>query len=312
MSMPGSIDPPGQAQGQAQGQAPIIMNQESLRYLGAVIAESVSKSQDVVKPTKFKGGNVKDPEKLFVFIYEMEEYAEARNISLGGSELTRLCAKYLTGEALIWYKASQFKFDRYPWNKFCDTLKDRYLDARFEAQQLRNLTHGIQKRDVKSYSDDFIQRARYVRSEWKDPTLLKEFYYSGLKPEIKASLVTEAADDRYGLDDLMLKAQQIDEIRYKEGRRNQSPSHKDRNQFRSNFKGGNRSGGEERGVDADGDIIMANLMQSKKLSWTERKFLKQNNACYTCYRVGHKSFDCPYRKDNKKNPPKQTNKSDLN
>ena len=86
MSMPGSIDPPGQA----QGQAPIIMNQESLRYLGAVIAESVTKSQDVVKPTKFKGGNVKDPEKLFVFIYEMEEYAEARNISLGG-ELTSLC-----------------------------------------------------------------------------------------------------------------------------------------------------------------------------------------------------------------------------
>ncbi|KHC77405.1 hypothetical protein MGS_03339 [Candida albicans P78042] len=80
----------------------------------------------------------------------------------------------------------------------------------------------------------------------------------------------------------------------------------------TNFKGGNRSGGEERGVDADGDIIMANSMQSKKLSWTERKFLKQNNACYTCYRVGHKSFDCPYRKDNKKNPPKQTNKSDLN
>ena len=80
----------------------------------------------------------------------------------------------------------------------------------------------------------------------------------------------------------------------------------------TNFKGGNRSGGEERGIDADGDTIMANLMQSKKLSWTERKFLKQNNACYTCYRVGHKSFDCPYRKDNKKNPPKQTNKSDLN
>ncbi|KAL1577141.1 hypothetical protein V4U94_004129 [Candida albicans] len=52
----------------------------------------------------------------------------------------------------------------------------------------------------------------------------------------------------------------------------------------TNFKGGNRSGGEERGIDADGDTIMANSMQSKKLSWTERKFLKQNNACYTCYR----------------------------
>ena len=45
MSMPGSIDPPGQA----QGQAPIIMNQESLRYLGAVIAESVTKSQDLTR-----------------------------------------------------------------------------------------------------------------------------------------------------------------------------------------------------------------------------------------------------------------------
>lgn len=288
------------------------MNQESLRYLGSVIAESVSKGNDVVKTTKFKGGISDDPEILFVFIYEMEDYAESRNMDVGGKELTRLSARYLTGEALIWYKTSKFIFEQYPWPKFVDELKNRYLDTRFESGQLRKLTHGTQKRDVKSYADEFMKTARYVRTEWTDPSLLKEFFYSGLKTEIKTALVTEAVDERCTLLDLITKAQQIDEIRFKEGKRSNAQFYDNKNQFRSNFNNSSRAGGNERTVDAEGDTIMANLMQSKKLSWSERQFLSQNDMCFNCRQPGHKSYSCPYKNNYKKNPPQLGNKSDLN
>ncbi|RCK54427.1 hypothetical protein Cantr_04375 [Candida viswanathii] len=282
---------------------PPLMNADIAKLIGDAVAagvkEGLAAREDNRNPKEFKG-DLKDADKLFVFICEVETYGTRVGNSLEGNGLTLYASRYLGGSALLWFNMSQLELKDQPWSKFKQTLKEQFLSATFEDDMATKLMHNKQRTSVRAYAEEFMRISRYVRPEWANQELLKMLFCKGLKPQVQVGTLEASKDPNVTLGELMTRAQRVDAIVYRAGAA-RTPASRNPG-YSSGFVPGTVSSGPA--IDADGDTVMSlAVMAPKKMTPKERRFLVANGGCFCCRKLGHRSYSCPYKnKFGKKDP----------
>ncbi|RCK67514.1 hypothetical protein Cantr_02306 [Candida viswanathii] len=257
---------------------PPLMNAEIAKLIGEAVAaglkEGLAVREDNRHPKEFKG-ELKDADKLFVFLYEVETYGTRVGHALEGNGLTLYASRYLGGSALLWFNMSQMEFKEQPWSTFKQTLKRQFLSATFEDDMANKLMTVKQRTSVRAYSEEFMRITRYVRTEWLNPDVLKLLFVRGLKPNVQLGALEASKDPNISLGELITKAQRVDTIVYRAASVQTSPSHA--SGYSSDFVPSTGSAGSV--IDAEGDTVMSlAMMTPKKLTPKEGSILSHRTV----------------------------------
>lgn len=267
------------------------MDVELAKFIGQAVADGIkaglSAREDNRHPKPYRG-DPKDAEALFVYLFEVEQFGAKRGYNLDSSEMTQYAVRYLAGSALLWYNMSLLELENQEWSTFKETLKNQFLPATFEEDQVTKLMNMKQRTSVRVYAEEFTRISRYIPTYWKDEKILKMLFCRGLKPEVRVSVDEYAGELGVTIGEVITRAQRVDSIVYNAAK----PLF---NHGRGNHLGSNaNTGSSDR--DADGDTVMdLAAMTPKKMTGKERQYLIQNQGCFACRKLGHRSYECPYK-----------------
>ncbi|EGW31438.1 uncharacterized protein SPAPADRAFT_62003 [Spathaspora passalidarum NRRL Y-27907] len=134
-----------------------------------------------------------------------------------------------------------------------------------------------QTSSVAKYASEFTGYSSYLSDGFFSDTVLKNSFYRGLKVYVRCLVFSEVFDPDCSLHQLITKSLLVDYAIF------------DDRSFDDNFCGmSSRTQWSSEPVAMEIDTISVG-----RLSKAERDFLRNNNGCFRCTKLGHKRYDCP-------------------
>lgn len=175
------------------------------------------------------------------------------------------------------------------YEKFEESLRSIYGHVNEEQEAIQQMTHLKQTGSASTYGSMFVQISSVL--DW-DPQPLMEYFYQGLKDEVKDELCKTDRPDT--LAKFIEKATKIDERLYQ---RRQERKGKERSKFipyKANQKKQRQNNGTQWGNSTHSGPMDLDAIEQRKIK------------CYNCNKLGnHISKNCPEPRRPRKNTQRQ-------
>jgi Retrotransposon gag protein/Zinc knuckle len=243
--------------------------------------------QPIARPPKpeFFVGTGKGPD-VDRWLFQMEEYL---TLTQANEETwVNLAASYLRGTAADWWMSRAQSAARRPdWTEFRQEIRLQFLPlntvkaARDKIASLQQIT------SVQDYVNRFRPLAMKIPNFSEEEKV--DRFVRGLKPHIRTKIELEQTDHDFTFDQLVVKAQRIDAILFR---------NRDWNSTRKFVP--IDSSRQERSSEGPTPMELGSITKSpSKLDEETRAKLRMQGVCYYCKEKGHIAVNCPKKNLNR-------------
>jgi hypothetical protein len=237
------------------------------------------------RPSLFSGSS-KDKDLLEDWLFALDTYFGALAAPPNDQQRIAFVASHLSGTARKWWRlnAPQHVHAGATFLQFTAALRTAFAAHNAQQKARDRIDTLRQATSVSTYNTKFRELMLEIPN--MTPAELLHRYVAGLKPVTKQHLLIH---DPQNLDDAMNMADRVDTAAYEARQANNTNSNNRRRPVRWNrpFR-----------PDTSGPTPMelgALATPRRKLTFTERQYLINNNGCFYCRKLGHTATQCRLR-----------------